>query len=106
MPGKLDDPKYKAAAEQIAAAEPEPSSAWAWCLQDDGTLTVVMWNGKKINRPLPAIEVVEIPSAPFSATFNNPPQVMTLPTHPAIPPAKAPAKRRPPRGEARERAQR
>ena len=50
-----DDPKYKAAALLITADAGEEGAPMAWRIQEDGTLTVILPSGKKINRPLPAV---------------------------------------------------
>jgi hypothetical protein len=49
-----NDPKYKAAAMAITAESGEAGEPLSWRIQEDGTLTVILPSGKKINRPLPA----------------------------------------------------
>ena len=52
MMGIQNDPRYQSAANAIAK-EFNGNQAMAWRLEDDNTLTVVVFPGPKINRPLP-----------------------------------------------------
>jgi hypothetical protein len=47
------DPDLKAAAIDVTAKSGETGSPLSWRIQPDGTLTVILPSGKKINRPLP-----------------------------------------------------
>jgi hypothetical protein len=50
-----DDPKYNAAAKAVTKEAGEEGEPLSWCIQQDGTLTVILPSGKKINRPTPAL---------------------------------------------------
>lgn len=56
----VNDPELKAAAAQIAKEYKglHPGEPLAWRIQEDGTLTVVLKTGPKINAPIPPKSVM------------------------------------------------
>lgn len=54
------DPALKAAAIDVTTEAGEPLS---WRIQPDGTLTVILPSGKKINRPMPPYKPAPVTTA-------------------------------------------
>lgn len=69
-----NDPRYQKAAEEISAAH-ESAPPLSWRIQEDGTLTIILANGKKINEPIRLssrrVELVETPIK-IKTTFTRP----------------------------------